>query len=50
MWAWINVYNYDSFVGSFYEHRDNLLTKQDIVKAVNKEYGIGNWSRYTLEY
>jgi len=50
MWANISVFNYNSFVGSFYEHRDYLLTKQDIVKAINKEYGEGNWNRWSLEY
>lgn len=50
MWAWINVYNYGSFVGSFYEHRDNLLNREAIVRAINKEYGSGNWDKWTLEY
>jgi hypothetical protein len=48
MWAKIEVFNYDKWIGSFYER--DLSTKQKIVEAINKEYGSGNWTRWTLEY
>jgi len=50
MWAKIEVYNYGTFLGSFYKHNDYLQTRQDIVKAVNEEYGAGNWTKWNLEY
>ena len=50
MWAKIEVWHYGSWIGSFHEHRDNLLTRADIIKAVNKEFGYGNWDKWTLEY
>lgn len=50
MWAKIYVYNYETFMGSFYESQDCLQTKSDIIIAINKQFGYGTWTRWTLEY
>lgn len=48
MWTKVEVFNHDLFVGSFYER--DLHDKRSIINAINKEYGYGNWTRYSVEY
>lgn len=45
MWLKIEVYNGDSFIGSFYT---NESKKSEIIKDINNEYGVGNWTRYNI--
>jgi hypothetical protein len=43
MWLKIEVYNGNSFIGSFYT---NESKKSEIIKDINNEYGVGKWTRY----
>lgn len=43
---WINVFNYEFFVGSFYTTSSK---KQDVIKQINEKYGSGQWTRFTSE-
>lgn len=45
-WYWINVYNYDSFIGSFYTDNNK---KENVAKEINEKYGSGKWTRFTSE-
>ena len=45
-WYWINVFNYDSFAGSFYTDGSN---RNEIIEKINNKYGKGNWNRFTCE-
>lgn len=45
MWTKLEVYNYDSYLGSFYT---NETTRSGIYKAINEEYGEGRWTRYNV--
>lgn len=45
-WNWVNVFNHDLFVGSFYTQNSN---RQQIIDEINVKYGKGNWTRFTHE-
>jgi hypothetical protein len=45
-WNWINVFNYERFVGSFYTDKSN---REEVVKKINEKYGQGQWTRFTSE-
>lgn len=45
-WKWINVFNYERFVGSFYTEETK---REEIVKEINSKYGYGQWTRFTSE-
>ena len=45
-WNWINVFNHERFVGSFYTQESK---KEIIVKEINEKYGQGQWTRFTYE-
>lgn len=45
-WNWINVFNYDSFVGNFYTDESR---RDKIIYEINNNYGKGNWTRFTCE-
>jgi len=45
MWTKIEVYNHDTFIGSFYT---NETTRKAIVKDVDDKYGEGKWTRFNL--
>ena len=45
-WYWINVFNNDSFVGSFYT---DVSKRNEIIEKINNKYGKGNWNRFTCE-
>ena len=45
-WYWINVFNNDSFVGSFYTDGSK---RNEIIEKINNKYGKGNWNRFTCE-
>ncbi len=42
-WVKLDVFNGDQFIGSFYADAWN---KKDCIDAINKEYGVGKWTRY----
>lgn len=44
MWTKLEVYNGDSFVGSFYS---KATTKQTIISDINIKFG-NNWTRYNI--
>ena len=44
-WIKIEVFNYDSWLGSFYTNTD---TKSEIINEINVKYGIGRWTRYGI--
>lgn len=39
MWLKIEVYNFDSFIGSFYTI---------VIKDINERYGEGKWTRFGI--
>ena len=45
-WYWINVFNYDKFIGSFYT---DCFKKAEVIAEINTKYGVGCWTRYTKE-
>ena len=45
-WYWINVFNHEGFVGSFYTTESK---REIVVKEINERYGQGKWTRYTSE-
>jgi len=45
-WYWINVFNHDRFVGSFYTQSS---TKERVVNEINEKYGEGKWTKFTKE-
>lgn len=45
-WYLINVFNNDSFVGSFYT---DVSKRNEIIEKINNKYGKGNWNRFTCE-
>lgn len=45
MWVKIEVYNFDSFIGSFYT---NNTTKELLIKDINERYGEGKWTRFGI--
>ncbi len=45
-WYWIHVYNYDRVIGSTYSDTSN---KEEVTKQLNKEFGEGKWTKYTIE-
>lgn len=45
-WNWINVFDHDRFVGSFYTESTK---KEDITKEINLKYGERKWTKFTSE-
>lgn len=45
MWIKIEVYNFDSFIGSFYT---NDTMQELVVKDINERYGEGRWTRFCI--
>jgi len=45
-WNWINVFNHERFVGSFYTDKSK---REEVVKEINEKYGQGRWTRFTSE-
>jgi hypothetical protein len=45
MWTKIEVYNHDSWIGSFYT---NETERRGIVKDINEKYGEGKWTRFGI--
>lgn len=43
---WIHVFNYEWFVGSFYNTESD---KKTVTELINSKYGKGSWTRYTIE-
>lgn len=44
-WVKLEVYSNSNYLGSFYA---DVWSKQEIIAAINKEYGIGNWTKYNI--
>ena len=44
-WLLIEIYNHEWYLGSFYV---NTLNKSKIIEDINKEYGLGKWTRYNI--
>jgi hypothetical protein len=44
MWTKLEVYNGDSYLGSFYS---NSQSKQEIIQDINQKYGL-NWTKYNI--
>jgi hypothetical protein len=45
-WNWINVFNHEKFIGSFYTDKSK---REEVVKEINEKYGQGQWTRFTSE-
>lgn len=45
MFILIEVYNHDTWLGSFYIKQ---TTRAGLVKRINEEYGEGKWTRYNI--
>lgn len=42
-WYWINVFNHERFVGSFYTTESK---REIVVKEINERYGQGKYKTY----
>ena len=45
-WNWINVFNHERFLGSFYTRESK---REEVVKEIDDKYGQGQWTRFTSE-
>lgn len=46
MWYWINVFDHEKFIGSFYTEKNK---KHEVEQEINNKYGTGKWTRFTSE-
>lgn len=45
MWTKLEVYNYNTFLDSFYTDSE---TKKEWIEEIDQTFGKGNWTKYNI--